>query len=168
MESGKIDIAHHSNYAKLALREVDELDEAVKVALREVKIDETLIIVTADHSHSFTMNGYPTRGNDILGFANNSISPEQKPYETLSYANGPGFYHHRSNKTNVNDTWIAVEEDTGRNEPFYQSFAGKYLPDETHGGEDVGVYAIGEKCYNFLINTFFLLELILIRFMITR
>ncbi|XP_076620217.1 alkaline phosphatase 4 isoform X2 [Colletes latitarsis] len=144
VESGKIDIAHHRNYAKLALREVTELEEAVNVALRQLKVEETLMIVTADHSHSFTINGYPTRGNDILGFANDQDKPEIKPYETLSYANGPGFYHHRRNDSNnVNETWIPVETDKTRGEPLYQSMAGMYLKDETHGGEDVGVYAIG-------------------------
>ncbi|XP_054000166.1 alkaline phosphatase 4 [Hylaeus anthracinus] len=144
VEGGKIDIAHHHNYAKLALREVSELEDAIIAALRLVKIEETLIIVTADHSHAFTINGYPVRGNDILGFANDSEKPEIKPYETLSYANGPGFYHHRRNDSNnVNETWIVVEEDPTRDEPFYMNMAGKYMKDETHGGEDVGVYAIG-------------------------
>lgn len=105
-------------------------------------MEETLIIVTADHSHSFTLNGYPQRGNDILGFANKS--PGKIPYETLSYANGPGFYYHRRNDSNnVNETWRRVEDDPTRDEPFYRHFAGKYLKDESHGGEDVGVYALG-------------------------
>ena len=29
--------------------------------------DETLIVVTGDHSHSFTITGYPKRGNPIEG-----------------------------------------------------------------------------------------------------
>ncbi|XP_026681224.1 alkaline phosphatase-like [Diaphorina citri] len=53
-----------------------------------VDLDETLIVVTADHSHTMTINGYPTRGNDILGLAGIS-DVDQSPYTTLSYANGP-------------------------------------------------------------------------------
>ncbi|KAK0087435.1 hypothetical protein PV325_000991 [Microctonus aethiopoides] len=149
VESGKIDIAHHKNYARLALREVTELEEAIKVALDQVKITETLIIVTADHSHSFTMNGYPKRGNDILGFANNELEPQTKPYETLTYANGPGFIHHKINNTNSNATWISVDNDPTRSNPFYQFFSPMYLADDTHGGEDVGVYAIGPYSHLF-------------------
>lgn len=90
------------------------------------------------------------RGNDILGFANKYNS--KSPYETLSYANGPGFFYHRRNDSeNVNETWRNVAQDpTHDNNPFYMYFAGKYLKDESHGGEDVGVYAIGKK-YNFYI-----------------
>ncbi|XP_034933858.1 alkaline phosphatase 4-like [Chelonus insularis] len=150
VESGKIDLAHHKNYAQLALREVTELEEAVKVALREVKIEESLIIVTADHSHSFTMNGYPNRGNDILGFATNVLDHKAKPYETLTYANGPGFYHHVNNNTNSSSNiWLPVEEDKTRNDPFYQHLATFYLKDDTHGGEDVGLYAIGPYAHLF-------------------
>lgn len=144
VESGKIDLAHHRNYAKLALREVSELEEAVLTALQQVKLEETLVIVTADHSHSFTINGYPKRGNDILGFANDPNKVDVPAYETLNYANGPGFFHHRRNdSTNVNETWRPVDQDETRNEPYYMQMAAIYLKDETHGGEDVGVYAIG-------------------------
>ncbi|EZA49964.1 hypothetical protein DMN91_011426 [Ooceraea biroi] len=147
VESGKIDIAHHSNWAKLALRELYELEEAIKVALQLVKLEETLIIVTADHSHSFTLNGYPVRGNDIFGFGNKSNA---MAYETLSYANGPGFFYHRRNDSNnVNETWRKVDEDSTRGDPFYTQFAGIYMKDETHGGEDVGVYAIGAHSHLF-------------------
>ncbi|XP_012280687.1 alkaline phosphatase 4 [Orussus abietinus] len=150
VESGKIDLAHHHNYAKLALREVSELEDAVRVALKQVKLDDTLIIVTADHSHSFTMNGYPRRGNDILGFGNNPDTPEIKPYETLSYANGPGYFYHRINDSaNVNETWRPVEKDPNREDPFHMHLASFYMKDETHGGEDVAVYAAGPYSHLF-------------------
>ncbi|XP_014469148.1 PREDICTED: alkaline phosphatase 4-like isoform X2 [Dinoponera quadriceps] len=150
VESGKIDLAHHGNFAKLAMRELSELEEAVLVALQQVQVEDTLIIVTADHSHSFSLNGYPTRGNDILGFANKVEDPKIKPYETLSYINGPGFYYHRRNDSNnINETWRKVEEDPNRDKPFYRNFAAIGLKDETHGGEDVGVYAIGPYAHLF-------------------
>ncbi|KAL2738701.1 alkaline phosphatase 4 isoform X1 [Vespula squamosa] len=150
VEGGKIDIAHHQNYAELALRELSELEEAVNVALKQVKLDETLIIVTADHSHSFTMNGYPARGNDILGLASNIANTDGQRYETLTYANGPGFFYHRRNDSkNINETWINLEEDKNRDNIFYMHMAGQNLKDDTHGGEDVGVYAIGPYSHLF-------------------
>ena len=67
VEGGMIDKAHHKNWAKKAFEETLELEKAVKVALELTNEEETLIVVTADHSHSMTINGYPKRGNDILG-----------------------------------------------------------------------------------------------------
>lgn len=152
VESGRIDMAHHHNYAKLALRELSELEEAILTALQLVKLEETLVIVTADHSHAFTINGYPKRGNDILGFANDPSKPNVPAYETLSYINGPGFFHHRRNDSNnVNETWRPVDLDQTRDDPYYTQMAGIYLEDETHGGEDVGVYAIGNELLSSLL-----------------
>ena len=67
VEGGRIDHAHHANYAQLALHETAELDDAIAYTARVTDPADTLIIVTADHSHSFVINGYPDRGNDILG-----------------------------------------------------------------------------------------------------
>jgi len=67
VEGGRIDHAHHDNFAKLALSEAVRFDEAIAAALEVTSRDDTLIVVTADHSHALTMNGYPDRGNDILG-----------------------------------------------------------------------------------------------------
>jgi alkaline phosphatase len=67
VEGGRIDHGHHDNYAQMALHEAAELDDAVAYAVANTDPADTLIIVTADHSHSFTINGYPNRGNDILG-----------------------------------------------------------------------------------------------------
>jgi len=141
VEGGRIDQAHHQNHARLALEEAVELDSAIRIALRQTKGDETLIIVTSDHSHAMTLNGYPNRGNDILGFAN---KPNVSPYETLTYANGPGYWTHRANDTD-GKTWIRVEtlDENERRSSAYRHQAMFGLPDETHGGEDVPVYAHG-------------------------
>lgn len=53
-------------------------------------LQDTLIVVTADHAHTMSISGYPTRGNDILGIAGTS-SVDKKPFTTINYANGPGY-----------------------------------------------------------------------------
>lgn len=53
--------------AQYALEEVLALDRAVKKATDMVDLSETLVIVTADHSHTMMLQGYSTRGNPILG-----------------------------------------------------------------------------------------------------
>jgi len=67
---GRIDQAHHDGRAKLALEEAIQFDNAVQAALELTDTSETLIIVTADHSHTMTINGYPVRGNPLLGKLN--------------------------------------------------------------------------------------------------
>lgn len=58
VEGGRIDHGHHENRAKYALDETAEFSKAIEAALAEVDIEETLIIVTADHGHSMTYSGY--------------------------------------------------------------------------------------------------------------
>ena len=67
IEGGRIDHGHHKNNAYLALSEVVAMDRAVKKAIELTNEQETLILVTADHSHTFNINGYPVRGNKITG-----------------------------------------------------------------------------------------------------
>ena len=50
-----------------ALNETIAMNGAVRAAVKMTSEDETLIIVTADHSHVMTMGGYPTINNDIFG-----------------------------------------------------------------------------------------------------
>ncbi|TMW47261.1 hypothetical protein DOY81_007660 [Sarcophaga bullata] len=147
VEGGRIDQAHHQNYAHAALHEVFEFDQAIEAAIEKTNADETLILVTADHSHSVTLNGYPKRGADILGFANKTSDPIV--YETIMYANGPGFYDHLANGTvNTNsstDIWQPLTKLTEeqRAAPTYRHMATVPLKDESHGGEDVIVFAHG-------------------------
>ena len=61
VESGRIDHAHHEGNAFRALTETEEFDKAIGAAIDMVDLRRTLIIVTADHSHVFTIAGYPMR-----------------------------------------------------------------------------------------------------------
>lgn len=47
-----------------------------------------MIVVTADHAHTMTVAGYPSRGNDILGVVDTAVGMDGIPYTTISYANG--------------------------------------------------------------------------------
>ena len=147
VEGGRIDHGHHDNNAYRALTDGIAFADAVAVADELAGKDDTLIIVTADHSHAFSISGYPTRGNPILGKVtpnDSSGRPEnepklmddEKPYTTLGYYVGPGA------------AWVGgprpdlSEVDTSTDKNFVQQAA---IPaeDDTHGGEDVAVYARG-------------------------
>ena len=64
---GRIDHAHHDTATKLALTDTIEMALAVDKAVEMSNVEETLIIVTADHSHVFTIAGYPGYDEPILG-----------------------------------------------------------------------------------------------------
>lgn len=96
VEGGRIDHAHHENLVELALDETIELSKAVERAASLVSEDDTLIVVTSDHAHVMTFNGYTHRGGDILG-PSDDLGADGIPYMTLSYSNGPGHRPHREN-----------------------------------------------------------------------
>jgi len=143
VEGGRIDHAHHGGQAGYALEEAVEFARAVQWAVDHTDPAETLILVTADHSHVFTIAGYPQRGNDILGLVvapkgrgedggdgqSPVLAADGKPYTTLGYANGPGAL--RGERT-VPETGIAA-----RQQATVPTGA------ETHGGEDVALFATG-------------------------
>lgn len=144
VESGRIDHAHHGTNAYNALNEVKAFDEAVAAAVKAAD-DDTLILVTADHSHVFTMAGYPTRGNPILGLVrendgetglpakNYGLDSDKKPYTTLGYHNGP-------NVREANSPTLTQDQVL---DPAYQQQTAVRKRSETHGGEDVALFATG-------------------------
>jgi alkaline phosphatase len=102
VEGGRIDHGHHAGNAHRALVDTIAMSDAVRVAMEKTSAEDTLIVVTADHSHTLTISGYPKRGNPILGkvvgvnwYAEGEDAPGLDamglPYTTLSYANGPGY-----------------------------------------------------------------------------
>ena len=66
VEGGRIDHGHHAGNAYRSLQDTVEFSNAIRAASARVNLDNTLIIVTADHSHTLTIGGYPARGNNIL------------------------------------------------------------------------------------------------------
>lgn len=85
------------------------------------------------------------RGSDVLGIA--GISDEDGlPYTTLSYANGEGYY-----KTYKDVNHAEREDISGYNLADYktQYLATVPLSTESHGGEDVAVFASGPMAHVF-------------------
>jgi len=142
VEAGRVDHAHHGTNAFRALRDMQALNEAVKVAKAKAG-DDTLILVTADHSHVFTISGYPVRGNPILGLVkgfnpeekkiNTTLDKDGKPYTTLGYYNGP----------NVREVNSPALTDNMVQAPDFRQQTAVNLRSETHAGEDVPLYAQG-------------------------
>ncbi len=137
VESAAIDKWHHENNAYRALTDVDELDKAVKAALEMTDAADTLIIVTADHSHGLTLNAGSTRDEPILGLTrkHGAIEPDRdgRPRLTLSYATGPGARPAGS---------PALTQDEALSPDFHQA-ALTPMSSAQHAGEDVPVYTSG-------------------------
>jgi len=146
-EAGRIDHGHHEGRAGVALEETVEFARAIQYAIDNTDPSETLILVTADHSHVFTISGYPRRGNDILGLvvppsgsgdadhemaeSGPTLAADGKPYTTLGYSNGAGA--------------IATDEERPIPETGIEARQQATVPlySETHAGEDVALYAQG-------------------------
>lgn len=62
-----IDFAHHRGHAGEALRETVRFSDAINAAINMIEVEDTLVIVTSDHTHSMNFNGYSDRGSPILG-----------------------------------------------------------------------------------------------------
>lgn len=58
---GKIDHAHHQARADRALDETVEFAKAVELARKRTSEENTLIVVTSDHSHTMSIAGYSVR-----------------------------------------------------------------------------------------------------------
>ncbi len=82
VEGGRIDYAHHAGNAYRALMDAIAFDAAVAKALGDdASREDTLIVVTADHSHSMTMQRLsgarqpdPRAGHRGRGYARRSAA----------------------------------------------------------------------------------------------
>lgn len=144
VEGGLIDKAHHLNEARSASEEALEFEKAVLAAVEMTDEQDTLIVVTADHSQPMTINGYPARGSDILGMASTSDVDEQ-PFTTLMYTNGPGY---RDQKDGIRPN----PEDEDYEDPHYAAASAVPMIESNHNGEDVILYARGPHAHLFTGN----------------
>lgn len=185
VEGGRIDHGHHGGNAYRALTETIEFDNAINYAVQNTDPRDTLIIVTADHSHTITLSGYAQRGNPILGLVkqpgdagklSDKISEDKtkRPYTSLHYANGPGYPGRSTVKKTFEGHEHEVEVPEGPKffphspEKVYGVTGGRprltqeivtdknYLQEastplggETHGGEDVPIFARGPQAHLF-------------------
>ncbi|MEM9233434.1 MAG: alkaline phosphatase, partial [Pseudomonadota bacterium] len=156
VEGGRVDHGHHGGNAFRALTDMIAFDEAVAIALEKTQAEDTLIIVTADHGHTLVFQGYPQRGNPILGLVRGvnregepGTSPnpaaDGKPYTTLAYGNGPGSPFARPDGDGpVERPFVNDEEAQSRD---YRQQAAIPSFSETHGGQDVAIYARGPQAH---------------------
>jgi alkaline phosphatase len=179
VEGGRIDHAHHSGNAFRALTDTQQLAAAVQAAVDTTNPEETLIIVTADHSHTFTIGGYPQRGNPILGLTQGvgATKPDLDmlglPYTTLNYANGTGYTGASKEQPAGSKSFNAANGASasgseGHNPTTFTAATGRPLLDsakvensnylqeaiiplnaETHAAEDVAIFASGPKAHLF-------------------
>lgn len=150
VEGARIDHAHHGGNAARALGDTVAFSDAVKRAMEMTDSENTLIIVTADHSHPFTIGGYTTRGNPILGKVvendrqgvpkdHAELALDGKPYTSVGYYMGPGGVDGAREDISEQDTEVSN----------YRQQAIVPLKSGVHGGEDVAIYARGPSAYLF-------------------
>ncbi|XP_073961252.1 membrane-bound alkaline phosphatase-like [Choristoneura fumiferana] len=138
VEGGRIDHGHHVNMPYLVLDETLALSDAVERVDSLLPAASSLLVLTADHSHAMAFNGYSRRGKDILG-PSDDIGDDGVPYMTLSYTNGPGYRQQQSNErvdVTQDSNFMAIRWRTHAEVPFEL---------ETHGGDDVAVFARGPQ-----------------------
>jgi len=142
VEGGRIDHALHGTNAKRALEDTIAFDDAIKRALSMVDLSNTMIVVTADHDHTMTINGYSHRGNPILGTVTDiktkkaAAAADGMPYTTLVFGNGG------TPRKATRDNPALV--DTTANDYLQEVGVNLGSPGaETHGGGDVMLFSTG-------------------------
>ncbi|SFD18521.1 alkaline phosphatase [Massilia yuzhufengensis] len=143
VEGGKIDHALHDNNAKNALADTVAFDEAIQAAIERMRaldpgLENTLVVVTADHDHTMVLSGYPKRGSKVLDIVHDYANGQPKKdadgksFTALVFGNGKV---RPDVRTDV-DSAVALGDK-------YQQEAGVHTVYESHGGGDVKLYAVG-------------------------
>jgi alkaline phosphatase len=163
VEGGRIDHALHETTAKKALQDTVAFDNAIKAAIAKAKVSDpdlknTLIVVTADHDHTLVLNGYAKRTGKtsssnagVLGTVKNYVTGavekdlDGAPYSIIGFGNG-------ENRTQGSRAAMASLDDgvTSANTYHQEAAVRVSAGNETHGGTDVFLGAIGMGSETFL------------------
>lgn len=161
IESGRVDHANHDGNLYRTVTDGAAFAEAIEKAVSMVDLTETLIIVTADHEHAISFNGYCGRGTPITGLCYEvsengiehtgkpAVAMDGKPYTVAGYLNGAGSVMHQEDSS---ENWSGSRGDLSQDEttdPDYLQQALIPMKSETHSGEDVAVMASGPWAHLF-------------------
>ncbi|VDN97074.1 unnamed protein product [Rodentolepis nana] len=121
-------------------RQPNVFEEAIREALKMVDLEETLVILTADHSHSFHLVGEPRRLSSLLDLDEGygPIAFDGKGMTPLIYSSGPAGKVNTT-RDDLNSPSIKAK----LHDKEFRQPALVPLYSSTHAGEDVGVYATG-------------------------
>uniref|UniRef100_A0A0K0FMV5 alkaline phosphatase n=1 Tax=Strongyloides venezuelensis TaxID=75913 RepID=A0A0K0FMV5_STRVS len=164
VEGGLIDVSAHENKGYVAFSETREFDKAIakahqltkEITLKSNKynVEDTLIIVTADHSHPLNFNGFPTRKKSVLGanmadFSKITAPSDNKTMPNLMFTSGRGFNTMFSKDPNTGAYIRNNLTDENFRDPNFlvpSCILSKY---GSHGGEDVSSFSTGPLSYIF-------------------
>ncbi|XP_017054441.1 membrane-bound alkaline phosphatase-like [Drosophila ficusphila] len=141
IEGGLIDYGNHYTKAGYALDEALEFEKAIQLARDITDIEDTLIVVTADHGHAVSIAGYPGRGTPILGINQHDTDLNGVKYAVLNYAAGPNQYLDETGQR------IPLDDILGADDAITPSYI--YKDQGVHSGEDVGIFASGPQSHLF-------------------
>ena len=170
VEGGRIDHAHHAGNAYRALTDTIALAEAVKVAREMTDDEDTLIIVTADHSHTLSHRRLSVARQPDPGQGRHRSRPARR-FARGDRLPGPAVYDARlperpgrldrqgfaARTQSGTELYTAEIPFTGKrpdltnvdttNPNYLQESAIPTVGAETHAGEDVAIYANGPRSY---------------------
>lgn len=160
VEAGRVDHGNHAGNAYRAFTDGVAFAEAIRAALDLVDLEETLVIVTADHEHVITFNGYCGRGTPITGLCYDIagdqiehtgepvLADDGKPFTVVTYGNGVGSIVTQQADGSYFGTRPAVTQEDAQ-DPDYIQQALIPFSSESHSGVDVGLWAIGPWAHLF-------------------
>jgi len=158
VEGGRVDHANHGANLHRTVTDGQAFAEAVKAVMKMTNSKDTLLIVTADHGHTLTFNGYCGRGAPITGLCYQvdpvgerykdtpNLAKDGMPYAVANYINGE-----TSILSDANDfrgvrpklsQIVAVKPNTRQSALVPTEY-------ETHSGLDVAIYASGPFAHLF-------------------